>query len=118
MDVRGKSAQTAAVTNRHAQRQRQLGRALEIGGWQLGDGDWWFGTWGLVLGTEDWAWSWRSQEESETDAVDVRGKNAQTAAVTNRHAKAAAAWEGSGDWGLAAGGWGLVVWNWRLGTWS
>lgn len=51
----------------------------------------------MELGAEDWelgavnwepgAWSWGSQEDSETDAVDVRGKSAQTAAVTNRHAQ-------------------------------
>jgi hypothetical protein len=38
VDVRGKSAQTAAVTNRHAQRQRQPWRAVGIGGWQLATG--------------------------------------------------------------------------------
>ena len=62
------------------------------------------GSWGL--GAEDWAWSWGSQEESETDAVDVRGKSSQTALLqTDTH-------KGSGSLG---GLWGLGAGSWQLG---
>ncbi len=82
---------------------RTGGLVLGAEDWELGTEDWGLGIDGLELGAEDWelgtedwglgagnwepgAWSWGSQEDSETDAVDVRGKSAQTAAVTNRHA--------------------------------
>jgi hypothetical protein len=57
---------------RQARPQAAAGGAIATG-WELG----------LGLGIR----SWGSQEESETDAVDVRGKSAQTAAVTNRNAQ-------------------------------
>jgi hypothetical protein len=67
------------------------------------------GSWGL--GAEDWAWSWGSQEESETDAVDVRGKSSQTALLQTD------TYKGSGSlgglWGLGAGSWQLAAGNWE-----
>ncbi len=84
---------------------------LRIGSWGLRTGGWELGAWYLELRIG----SWGSQEESETDAVDVRGKSSQTALLQiDTH-------KGSGSlgglWGLGAGSWGMGIGGLELEAW-